>query len=129
MIQRPGTLERGLRQVVHDELRVVEALAQVVRRDHFELRLQPHEQHFELVESDRLAEGARDVDAHREPELRRGRQHAAVEPACDQHFRIAIELRELAQELDAVAPRHLQIEQNDGRREREHRRARIPPGP
>ena len=117
MIQRPGPLNVAFGRVVDDELAVLDRLTQSRSAHDLLLRLQPDQQHLELVERDRLAERARDVDAHRDAELRRGREHAAVEPARDQHFRAPVESRELAQQLDAVAAGHLQVEQEHGRRE------------
>src|SRR5688572_28749958 len=90
------------------------------RRNDFFLRLQSNQQHLELVERDRLAERAGDVHAHRNTELRCGGEHAAVEAARDQYLRMALERRQLPQQLDAVAPGHLQIEQDYRGRERKH---------
>ncbi len=113
MIQRP--LARRLRQVVDDELRVFDRALELLGRDLLVHLLVAHQQRLELARRDRLDERADDGETERAPVLLGRDDDTAVETARDDDLGRAARIGELAQQLDAVAARHLQIEQDDVR--------------
>ena len=100
---------------MHDELVLVDGLAQLFGRD-ARVRLQVlGQQGLDVFEHGRLLQRAEHVQSQGLAELSRAGQHALVHAAGQQDSGGHVLARQVAQRLDAIHAGHLQVEQDQRR--------------
>ena len=112
----PGP-QRDLRLEVQDEPILLKGRLQCGHRDlerqargRCRGRVAGHEQLCQHGETYGLRQGADDVQSIRGRQAARRREHALVETAYEDDARAAVAFREVPQQLDAVPPRHPEVE-------------------
>ena len=106
---------RRLRLVVNLNLPSIERRGQRRRRDRRVGAQALAQRRFEIRQENRFLQRAQHLQPLRTSDLLRRREDALIHAACDQHVRLAAALAEIAEQLDAIGARHLQIQHDDGR--------------